>query len=1000
MKPLFVYSQVIVACLIAAPRALGEAPAATPLPAEETADGDISAEATAELQLAALADAALEAMGREDWLAAEHLLESAVEEFGGGDAFERWGPRFGVVWFRKGTCELNLEKWQQAAASFEVCYRDFPNPPSLGRLPNPFRHRALLKWGEAAMGAEEWDGALQRFEQFLNEREPLRDPYDPGAFHAGIALCRFRLGDFPGGTEALEMALANRSQRETPDAAIVSGIAAMVDAGVASPPKDKEIAGFLASQRAALHFGPDRSVEIGNQLLTAAHRAAVAGFSETALKLYRMVPGSHQALATLQERKKALEAQAEISLGSELERLEALATQMDALQKAIESGEVPDVTALLSIAVLLEKKGDLDGAREAYQRVVKEFPGAEEVPRAMYQLARTALASGRLVLACDTARAFLARHPLPAATSDEFPIWISALFSGGDHATSGALAGQALTELPMESPARDLPLHIAGAAAYFQGDFHRALELLEQHSREFPGSQIAEANGYYLALTLAQTGNQPESARMLAEIANRGEADSFFWFARYQKLVDGIDQGAPEATLAELETIIASTDEPGLMGAALVMKGAVLEDLGRAQQAREAYLAARASGREAGDEDLTASALFRLITAGSRIISGSDEERAARLHEFWQNHANSRFTSELARSPLALGISEEDFAHAIEVTRQSALAAAAAADEIRIRNTLETYAAIFLIRKSPEELQDDLARWPDPGPAFAILWRSRVLTAFRDRLEGSERLPLALREQTRLEMRSMAAEIHSRAAVPDQPSEVLLELIRSALALNEELPRALELANELRRRAEALSSKQRMQTRLLRAELWLRLQARDQFPEALAEVTEIAAEASDPGATAYSEALRIRLLAGTGEWEEVISLATGYLAAPTPTERQPFEAQVEMLLAKAFRETGNLDDALAMYLKISGARTGDVAISAAATRGWMELYWERNSPATPGSHSDREAALRNGEIYLKLTRPWLDDLDPAARAAREEVVSLVTKYRTALAKTE
>ena len=97
----------------------------------------------AQNDLGSLVNEALKAMNEGKW---EEALEVNTKAVGLGQnpkmAIQLYGPQFGVIWFRKGVCELKLNKFEEAAASFEACYKDFPNDKNKGGR-NIFNKMAL-----------------------------------------------------------------------------------------------------------------------------------------------------------------------------------------------------------------------------------------------------------------------------------------------------------------------------------------------------------------------------------------------------------------------------------------------------------------------------------------------------------------------------------------------------------------------------------------------------------------------------------------------------------------------------------------------------------------------------------------------------------------------------------------------------------------------------------------------------------------------------------------
>lgn len=125
--------------------------------------------------LGALIGKALEAMKADKWEEALGSISEVEERFGKAGPLEAFGPQFGAVYFHKGTCEMKLKRWADAMRSFEICYRDFPNATPATETGNVFQKMALFKWGEAAMGAGDWELAISRFRKFLNERDKEND---------------------------------------------------------------------------------------------------------------------------------------------------------------------------------------------------------------------------------------------------------------------------------------------------------------------------------------------------------------------------------------------------------------------------------------------------------------------------------------------------------------------------------------------------------------------------------------------------------------------------------------------------------------------------------------------------------------------------------------------------------------------------------------------------------------------------------------------------------
>ena len=100
-----------------------------------------------------------------DYVNCQATLQQIVTNFG-GRAPMLVGPKFGMIYYRKGLCELKLandaklannpesaEKWfAEAAKSFQACYEQFPNEAGgTAKKTNP-QHKAALQLGDVISG--------------------------------------------------------------------------------------------------------------------------------------------------------------------------------------------------------------------------------------------------------------------------------------------------------------------------------------------------------------------------------------------------------------------------------------------------------------------------------------------------------------------------------------------------------------------------------------------------------------------------------------------------------------------------------------------------------------------------------------------------------------------------------------------------------------------------------------------------------------------------------
>lgn len=249
-------------------------------------------------ELGSLLPESLAAMKEQKWEDALKLLTQSTT-MKPDEALRAFGPQYGVVWYRRGICEMKLQRWEAAIHSFETCYRDYPNRGSSDG--NLYQTKALLKWGESAVGARRWDLAVSRFQKFLSERDRTRDKFQQGAFHVTLGICHYRLGHIPEGNEQLEIAIRNRQTFPTSPDQIVAGIQALVAASIAGR-NEAALLDFLSNNQASLSLDPQHALVYSTVFLKLASDAETSGMPRAALALYQNVVDPAAASVALKAR--------------------------------------------------------------------------------------------------------------------------------------------------------------------------------------------------------------------------------------------------------------------------------------------------------------------------------------------------------------------------------------------------------------------------------------------------------------------------------------------------------------------------------------------------------------------------------------------------------------------------------------------------------------------------------------------------------------------------
>jgi tetratricopeptide (TPR) repeat protein len=499
--------------------------------------------------LVKLAEKSQMAMEREKWEQALKYHAEAVSRFGRNDPYESYGAQFGTIFYRKGICEMKLKRWSEAMASFETCYRDFPNRGA--DQGNPFQKLALLKWGEAAMGAEQWEFAKSRFSKFVDERDKTDDVFPKGAFYVNLAICEYRLGNMTGGNENLEIAIHNKVDFPTPDSGIVAAFQTFVRTALEKK-NEQALMDFIGKNRGELVMDQDGVSPYASIYLKLAGDVLASGMERAAILIYQLVP--------------------------------------------MAEGDPGSGIRLAALALIHERNGNIRGAFAAYQQL--ELYGKNEAKREdyLYHLIRAASLIGENDQARFHARRFLKDFPTSRHRGELQDF-------GGEDSAAGERPG--VRDL-VESPGQVFPKtrEFILALDLYQG---RKYPKAKAAFSRIKGSPSGQSDGVFAAFyeieCLRRMGNLEGMADALDAFVIRDplgpvqrrqlEIDSLWKTARvkdWERLV-GMTEGCRFRRLLDSQRAQVA-----------YLEGLALQNLGRSTEALNAYNTAMIADAGASEE--------------------------------------------------------------------------------------------------------------------------------------------------------------------------------------------------------------------------------------------------------------------------------------------------------------------------------------------------------------------------------------------------------------
>jgi len=946
--------------------------------------------------LGTLVQKVIDAMELEKWEEALVISDKIIAEYGKNKPFERIGARFGTIHYRKGLCELKLKKWNEAMKSFEICYRDFPNKGNAGG--NEFEKRALLKWGDAAVGAEDWEQALSLYQKFLVERDKNRDNYAKGAFHIGLAICNYQLGRLPEGNENLEIAIKNKLTFPTPDAGIVAGFQALVTGAILKQ-NEQALLDFIAKNRGDIAIDPYLMQQFTGVFMKLAADAGNAEMERAAMALYQFVPFTEVAIEDLKVRLKTFNGMTGVKDGNNLLFTKNFEASLATLESEKRGKNSAEMVKLAATAYLHEKNGNIRGAFAAYLQLENFYPTSEKREDNLYNLVRTSSLVAKGSETQRLAELFVKTFPSSKYVPAVRRMMLSVLFYDNEYELCIEVAEPLIDTLPSGTPEHDICLHVLGGSYFYTGQYDKAQPLLEKHVATYPESLFVIPATYFVASNMVRLQFWTKAATLLDAFLTKypnGDENVFLPFALYDRATCHYAEEQNEEALVKLQRLITEFPNANVLEGAYNLKGNVEQTLKNKEAAEKSYLAALETAEKRRNDLVAGEALFSLVALIGEV-KGKEEnprlgEAVTYAEKFWKQYAEgSPYKSRVAVAQVpalnAAGRGEE----ALERLNEVIVDLAKNPEARGLEELINSYTAAYLEKHTPEELKEhyyDFKGIRAKDVAARALLRVAIIGVF----EGVAKI--AEDEKRKSEAAAMIKvlfqQLKADFTVKDLTNFILVK-VGDFLRNNTATPReALPYYDEALSRQD---QSYRFPALLGRADVYGRSALAADIDKGLEDFNRVYADSQDKPDREFALYRIVELHMAKKDFAKAAEQALLYLDREK-TGFAKYSPQVGLLMAKSFEERNQLDDALSMYVKVWSAHMGNIKISAPAILSWMRLSWERNKasadPATvPG---DRQGAYNGGANFIQLTGRFKEKMTESDLELWKEVEKLTQQY--------
>ncbi len=960
---------------------------------------------SAQDSLPELVDKALKAMKEEKW---EEALSLNTKAAGLGKnpkhAIQIYGLQFGIIIYRKGMCELKLKKFDAAMQSFESCYRDYPNDKATGGG-NLFHKMALLKWGDAAFGLEDYELAIKQWKKFLQERDKARDKYPQGIFHVSMAIAHYRLGKMTEGSEHLETAILNKETFDTPDEAIVAGFQALVSAAITKP-DERALLDFIAKNRGGLTVAPYAMQRYSKVFMKLADDAREADMTKASLNLYQFVPATEIAIDDLRARIRDMGQLPRVSSGTLRLDKASLESQLTALEAEMRGNKSLEMYKLPVIAFIHESNNNVHGSYAAYLQLEKYYPKAEKREDNLFHLVRTSSIIGSVMNTQKYGEIFLATFPESKYKPDVQKLMLSSLFFDGKYEICIDIAGDIIENKKATegTPEHDLALFVLGGSFFYTGQYDKAAPLLDQHVEKYPESVFAMSASYFQASNVSRLQFWSKAAKLLDAFLEKYKADpnqSYIPLALYDRANAHYAEEENEPALEKTDRIIKEFADSPVTDQAYNLRGNVLQGLDKRDEAEASYLKAIEIGEIRDHEGVVGEALYYLTAMLGQHKQGEDfgprlKDAVPHADKFWKEYSDgSPYRPQVAVAQMyameSVGRGEEALKRLQEVISDMAKQS----ESVGLEEAINSYTMFYLEKHTPEELKEHYYNFPGietKDKAARAILRIAVIGVFEtvakdkenpDKQRAAEAGIIVLFQQLKADFELK------------ELSNFILVKLGDYLRTNTSAPReALPYYDEALSRPD---QSYLFQALIGRADVYGQSPQDADMDTGIVDFERILNDSQDKPEREFALYRIIQILMKKGDYEKAAERANQYLDREEGKSLgfTKYSPEVGLMLAETFDKRNITNDAIAMYVKVFSAHMGYIKISAPAIHRWMELSYKRNTPADPNKPNvagDRQGAYQRSYQYLELTGRFKDKMTPEEVKLWERVQKLTDQY--------
>ncbi|MFK7912034.1 MAG: tol-pal system YbgF family protein [Akkermansiaceae bacterium] len=941
-----------------------------------------------------------------------------------------YGPKFGVIWYRKGLCELRLandakrknalddaNKWfDKAAKSFEECYKKYPNGAAgMAQSTNTAHKACLQRWAEANMGKGEYKEALKLYKKFLAEREQ-RDKIlpTPGGFYINLAICNFLMDEpkIQEGIRHFESALKNKEKMKTSDAGIVAAFLALSQA-VIEVKNEAAMVDFLNKNRSDIAMPPYQLYEYTPVFLKLAGNALESEMYKASFSLYAMIPDSEVVIADIKVRLEQLAGRKGVKDGMTIIEAARLESGLSKMKARLRSGDPHDVKVIKAMAYLQDQAGNQRGVFGAMEQLELYYNKSKDRETHLFSLIRVSSLIGEILTTEHYGSIFLKDFPESDKVESVRRLMLSSLFFGGEYKKSLEVAEVLIEKVPKPSEQHDICLFVLGGSHFYLGNFEKAQPFLDDHVKEYPKSKLLMHSEYFQGSNLTRLQYWERAATLLDKfLAKYPETNKNIYLpnALYDRANCHFAESEYDPALTLLNRLEDEFAESAVIDMAYNMKGNIFESRGEFDDAEKYYILALNTAEKGENKIVAGEALSYLIGMLGAETRGEKKKPNPRIKDaipyydkFMKEYKESPYKPQVVvyGMPPMRAVSREQ--EGLDNLQAMITELAGKERQYYLEEVVNAFSEAFLEMKgnTPEKLKELYYNFPGINLAnkrTLALLRIAIIGVYEDEIKKAEKEKkgdLAMRYQAGI--KALFTDLKNEFKPKELTNFVLIRvgdyLREKTSAPNQALPYYEELLT--RKKKDGFEFKAMLGI----ADVKGRASSPADNKAAVTMLGEVVKRAKDDPTTQGNAIFRmVEISAKIGDWDSVEKYARQYLDEKFSKKA----AEVSYLYAVSFDKRNKMNDALFYYSMVYSRYRGFIRISAPATKRVMEILWERNlrEGEKVGDREldmdDRQMAYQKiGYIFTASTRKIRDnnaDMTDQEKDDWDSVAALTKEY--------